>query len=1317
MSHLSDDRDPVEELAEEFLARRRRGESPAISEYVARHPDLAGAIRELFPALLLLEKVDRERVGDSGSDADSSAGAAPAQLGDYRIIREIGRGGMGVVYEAEQLALGRRVALKVLPRALNDEPKVRRFEREARAAARLHHTNIVPVFEVGRENGVCFYAMQFIHGQSLDLVIEEIRHLRIAYGTGQAPRAPTPQAALLSGPRGPAGAATTEADSAVQGPAAPPTELSLRPPTAPDLLGERTGGPGTGSGRSHYYRSVARVGEQAAAALAYAHARGIVHRDIKPANLLLDEAGVVWVTDFGVAKTDDVALTLTGDLVGTLRYVAPERFRGQCDARADVYALGLTLYELLALRPAFDAPDRLHLMEQIRGREPVRPRDLDPRVPRDLETIVLKAIDKDPGRRYPSADELADDLRRFRDDQSIRARRTSLPERCGRWARRNPVVAALAASVAALLVLGTAVAWYLEARAVASAELASRNERRANENAARVEDEKREAERRGEETRQANERLRDVTYAAHMNLASQAQEAGKFDQARDLLDRYLPQPGAADPRGFEWYFLDRRSDAGRRVLRGHVEGVRAVAFSRDGSRVASGGFDRLACVWDAHGGRQLLALPGHKQAIFAIALSPDGARLASGSEDRTAKIWDIATGRLVHTLSGHTAGVWGVTFSPDGTRLATASMDWTVKVWDVSTGHEALTFRGHQGGVFGVSFSPDGTRAASVCWYGTLRVWDTQTGRELLTVKAHADRAVGVAFAPDAARLATGSDDGSARVWDARTGKELLALGGQGVSVNAVAFSPDGTRLATTASDNAVKLWDAVTGREVRTLKGHSGRVRALAFGGDGARLASASNDATVSVWGLEAEPGPLTFRGHTRSVNALAVSPDGTRLASGARDGEVLVCEADSGRAILTLLGHAGDVNGLAFHPGGGHLASASDDRTVKVWDLTRGRELHTLTGHTDVVFAVAFSPDGRRLASASLDRTVRLWDAESGRELRCLKGHENRVYAVAFNPDGTRLATASWDRTIKVWDANTGEDMLTLRGHSDGVRAVAFSPNGGLLASGSLDETAKLWDAADGRLIHTLEGHTDELQSLAFSPDGTRLATAAGDRTIKLWDVRSAQETLMLVGHTNDVQAVCFSPDGGRLFSGSKDHTVKVWDARPRPLSPDDRRVPLMAGWLVGAGAAVPAVATLVAVSASRSAVCEPGAPIETGWWLTHREGDDMDRIVTGTALLSYAPRDANGFFALGRRPELCAVSWLYVHGPGEATLRLGPGINPRLWLNGRPVHDGGPDVAATEEVTVGLALRDGWNTLVARRTGESRGGLLRVRLEAAP
>ncbi len=450
MADPNTERDPLEVLATEFIEKLRNGEQPSIPEYAANYPELAEDIRTLFPTIVAAEcvKASRER----SSDGAVSLGVASLErLGDFRIIREIGRGGMGVVFEAEQESLSRRVAVKVLPRqALLDPKHLRRFHREARIAANLHHTNIVEVFEVGEQAGFHYYVMQYIHGVGLDTVISRLAKT--------APSRPVTS-----------------------------TETELTNVAVTQVLGEEDARDPHQALRPQYWRSVARIGLQAAEALHYAHSQGTLHRDIKPANLLLDTAGVVWLTDFGLARTARAEnVSLAGDVVGTLRYMAPERFQGQADHRSDIYSLGLTLYELLVLQPAYPETDRAHLIEHITREPPPPPHRSNPQIPRDLETIVLKAIAPEANHRYRSAEELADDLRRFLEDRPIQARRTSHAERLGRWCRRNKAVAGLTgatlfllflvAIVASVGYLRTKAAWQGEAgqraKAQASADLA-----------------------------------------------------------------------------------------------------------------------------------------------------------------------------------------------------------------------------------------------------------------------------------------------------------------------------------------------------------------------------------------------------------------------------------------------------------------------------------------------------------------------------------------------------------------------------------------------------------------------------------------------------------------------------------------------------------------------------------------------------------------------------------------------------------------------------------------------------------------------------
>jgi serine/threonine protein kinase/tetratricopeptide (TPR) repeat protein len=484
MNDPSSEGEDFDRLADSYLARLRRGERPSLSEYVERHPDLADQILDLFPALVEMEGMKPGSGGETtGSflspNSDLTDTGIPAQLGDYRILRRLGIGGMGVVYEARRESLSAHVALKVLhARHRQDAVFLARFRNEARSAARLHHTNIVPVFDFGDQAGILYYVMQYIPGQGLDRVLVDVRRLRAAHpGVGPPPDLAAPPDALAktvahglvtghfrarSDPHQSVALPRTEQDE----PDSTSTERD-RPPDGVRSSLQGSGASLTADGHARYYREVARIGSMVADALAYAHGLGVVHRDIKPSNLLLDARGNAWVTDFGLAKfAEGDDLTATGDVLGTLRYMAPERFAGQADARSDVYALGATLHEMLALRPAFDASDRPELIRQILDEPPPSLRSIDRRIPRDLETIVHKALSREPAGRYQTAGAMADDLRLFLQDRTIKGRRSTTSERLWRWCRRNPFVAgsaaALAATVVAALVVVSVALWHAD---------------------------------------------------------------------------------------------------------------------------------------------------------------------------------------------------------------------------------------------------------------------------------------------------------------------------------------------------------------------------------------------------------------------------------------------------------------------------------------------------------------------------------------------------------------------------------------------------------------------------------------------------------------------------------------------------------------------------------------------------------------------------------------------------------------------------------------------------------------------------------------
>lgn len=1081
------------------------------------------------------------------------------QFGDYELLSEIARGGMGAVYRARQKSLNRLVAVKlILAGQLATPESLQRFRLEAEAAALLDHPAIVPVYEIGEFETQHFFSMKLIEGVSLAECLEDFAVSPIAIP-----------------------AARREQEQFV-------AELVIR---------------------------VAR-------ALDFAHRHGVLHRDLKPSNIIIDQEGLPHLTDFGLAKLTGRAssgLTLSHAVLGTPGYLAPEQAAGNenVTTATDVYGLGATLYELLVGRPPFSGANALETMAMAIQQDPLPPRRLNPSLHRDLETIALRCLQKQPEKRLSSAGMVADELERFLRREPILARPIGHLERASRWCQRHPGVSALAVALMFAIVVGSVVATWQWGRAV-----------------------------------QANVHLRENVQYLQRDLIDDILSADESSRALAKIAALLHEdPTDWKAAMFGMSIMDQhRFPVPTLPPIRHPDGaeLRVARLSPDGKRLVTASVDGSARLWSSLTG-ELLARPmQHGATVNWAEFSPDGKRLATCSNDRTVCIWDAVSGKQQfpplsldepavrvhfcskgeHLLARNTqevaiynikddelllgarlqpGRVINARFTENGKNVFTVSSTGDksqVQVWDLETQTPRIHLE--TGPLIDADINADLSRVVGLSGERGA-IWDTSSGREINDFTSRHGRMVEVRFNAAGDQFATIGFDHWARTWNTASAIPISPELPHFYLVNGLSYVGKGDRLMTWGDDSLVQLWESTTGEVFAEPMKHPNRVmyaeagkiddqevflatlshtkfagrddatsrgtgaaqlwrvhgkrplvdrsRGDHYGHDGSMLSAdgkllALGNITEEVWVMKTDTGetvcgPLQVNGAPWGV---LFTPDSSRLITTTSRGQVAIWSIPDGKLLFEPHQFA-----TAFQPAeialdGKHFATGSSDGFIRVWDSQTGRPVWEQQ-HGSEINSAGFSPDGRLVASAGENWITKVWDVQSGGLVQSLKGHQNEVMRVAFHPDSRQIVTASQDFTARIWDATSGHQQFVLP-HQGEVLDANFSPNGQFVATGSRDRTAMIWNATTGVPRNRPLLHHQTVHGVRFSPDSQRLLTVDyfGPR---LWDVETGHPLTVRLPHRmhagDGFQSTPFdphfTPDGQAFFmSGGSRHAL-LW------------------------------------------------------------------------------------------------------------------------------------------------------------------------------
>ncbi len=1053
------------------------------------------------------------------STAEPATGDSVRYFGEYELLEEIARGGMGVVFKARQVSLNRIVALKmILSGNLAGEEEISRFQVEAEAAAKLDHWGIVPIYEIGEHEGQHYFSMGLVEGDSL-------------------------------------------ADRIRNGP--------LEPKQAAEQCRKIT------------------------EAIAYAHTNGVIHRDLKPANVLLDLQGQPKITDFGLAKQvqGDSNLTATGAVMGTPGYMPPEQAKGDSDnigTAADVYSLGAILYAMLTGHAPFQAANVMDTLRQVLEQEPVPPRQLNPSIDRDLQTICLKCLEKSAAKRYASADELVEELQRYLNGEPIHARPISWVERAFRWRRRNPAPAALITIVVGLFLTAPMIAArqaqvaqqqrQLKEDAVTARDQAE--QQRTEADVARTlaetqrelaEAETARADAARAEVEREQERVEGLLYSARISLAH-----GEWLDNNPTRTRQLLNECPAKLRNWEWQYLDELTRSEQTILFPHKLPA-SVQFSPSGnSLLTRGTSDKTIKLWDVSTGLETRAkqmerlttadFPTDDEHVLALSsddiayvhiptgkveafggfgqqavdarLIDDGKKIAGAFADGSIVIYERSGGKELQRTPVKLTSDRRLELSPDA-KFVAGTDGTTVKVWHVETGDLAFDVTGHAMAIQDTTFSPDSSLFAVADGTGTVTITDVATGNRTQTLRAHDSGVTVVEFSRDGQRLATGSHDHTVRVFDVASGEQLLTIRGHSQHITDVDFHPDGTKLATAAGDGSVRVWD------IQHRINKAPRVEDI--------LASEQAIHLGHKGGLEAR----IFYGHRGPQYDVAISPDGrfvatTGIGYGDDDEHVCVwslsdstefCRFPVAPGWLHTLTFSADSQQLLITSGG--AGDAVMPGSVTVWDLDSQQKLQQLDGNPCMFSGSALNNQNDLLAVVFGNLNYGNLRIYSFPACELLYEHEitgERLSTLAFSASGNEVLAASHPGgTVRVWDARSGAETAKWQAHGSGIFRMAISSND-LLAVANIDASIGIWNWKTQTQLAELKGHGTAAVDLDFNPDGTRLLSSAEDATVKIWNLQTFNELLTFREHRMPAMGNDWSSDGRQVASVSRDGALII-------------------------------------------------------------------------------------------------------------------------------------------------------------------------------